>query len=774
MGIKIIFFFLSVTFFYIEGYLIFGIWFRGKRSAYLKIFFVMGLMFSVWALFNGISVLLSEDLYQQIYPYYFSVACILPSVLLLYILYFTGSRFARSRTVLAALIVISALDAFVLFTNPWHYEFIAGYDGLLPIGGRWFPVHAIMNYSVLLTSYIVLFRYIIKNIRKSPSLLVVGFALVCPIIFNILYTFDIMNLGFDITPFTFLLTFIAFSVYSARLRLFDNRSAAFTNLFSTLSESFLIVDKTGYVTDANPSFRNAFPALTLKPDKTTIEDVVYFFESIAVEQNPVDVIKRFGSSADEIHNAEISLLQDGSLLFYVLSKNNIFERAQYVGFILTLTNVTNNQRTKQMIKEINKKNERLQELKDIAESASRAKSEFLSTMSHEMRTPMNAIIGMTVIGKRADDIDKKNIALNKIEDASSHLLGVINDVLDMAKIEANKLELASVEYNFEKMLQKVLTVVNFRVDEKKQTLHVNVDNAIPRFVIGDDQRLAQVITNLMFNAIKFTPEGGNIRLGISLNEEIDESCELRIEVADNGIGISPEQQKKLFQVFGQAESGISREYGGSGLGLIISKRIIELMGGSIKVESELGKGARFTFTAKVLRAEKSDAYEYSSPVHKQSESVSGTEGEFTGRRLLLAEDIEINREILITLLENTGLIIDCAENGKEALDMIEASSGKYDIIFMDVQMPKMDGHESTRRIRAIEAEFAEKLSGASFSEGETRSNNRNLPKQIPIIAMTANVFKDDIEACLEAGMNDHLGKPLDIEKVFEKLRKYLL
>ncbi|MDR0306913.1 MAG: response regulator [Chitinispirillales bacterium] len=389
-----------------------------------------------------------------------------------------------------------------------------------------------------------------------------------------------------------------------------------------------------------------------------------------------------------------------------------------------------------------------------ANAASRAKGDFLSNMSHEMRTPLNAIIGMTVVGKNAGSIERKDDALDKIKNASGHLLGVINDVLDMAKIEANKLELVSVEYDFGKTIQKIVTVISFRVNEKLQILSVNIDKNIPLFIRGDDQRLAQVITNLLSNAVKFTPKGGKIYLGVSLIGEDGENCELRIEVTDNGIGISPEQQEKLFLAFEQADSGTSREYGGTGLGLVISKRIIELMGGKIWIESELGKGARFIFTIKAKYGKKNeDLIKESLETDSVTENNAENTCKLDGKRLLVAEDIEINREILTALLEDTGLIIDCAGNGKEALDMVATDPEKYDIVFMDIQMPKMDGLEATRQIRAL----------------PVRQRGR-----LPIIAMTANVFKDDIEACLAAGMDEHLGKPLDIDKVLETLRKYLI
>ncbi|MCL2099480.1 MAG: ATP-binding protein [Oscillospiraceae bacterium] len=401
----------------------------------------------------------------------------------------------------------------------------------------------------------------------------------------------------------------------------------------------------------------------------------------------------------------------------------------------------------ELIKEIEYQNKKVIE-------ASRAKSNFLSSMSHEMRTPMNAIIGMTTIGKKAKTIEEKEYALNKIEAASSHLLGVINDILDMSKIEADKLNLAPVEFDFMNMIQNVVSIVNFRMEEKEHKFTMDIDENIPDFTIGDDQRIAQVITNLMSNAVKFTPRGGRIYLGASLLEKTGNICELRIEVSDSGIGIAPDKQKKLFQAFEQAESGTSREYGGTGLGLVISKRIIELMEGTIWIESELGKGAKFIFTVK-LRCGENFAGEYHGTEQTRDfdiKEIKYEDNRFEGKKILLAEDIEINREIFISLLEDTGIKIDCAENGQEALDMVRADPGGYDIVIMDVQMPKMDGYQATRAIRALPA-----LQGV----------------KLPIVAMTANVFKSDIEECFTAGMDDYLGKPINVEKVFEVLRKYL-
>jgi PAS domain S-box-containing protein len=526
--------------------------------------------------------------------------------------------------------------------------------------------------------------------------------------------------------------------------------------------------------------------------------------------------------------------------------------------------------------------------REEAERASTAKGAFLANMSHEMRTPMNAIIGMTTIARSSPDTEKKDYCLDKIEDASTHLLGVINDILDMSKIEANKLELAPANFNFEKMLQKTVNVINFRVEEKHQNLAVRIDEAVPYNLFGDDQRLAQVITNLLSNAVKFTPEYGSIRLNVCLLGKEDDLYTIRIEVADSGIGISEEQQSRLFSSFEQADSGTSRKFGGTGLGLAISKRIVEMMGGSIRIESEIGKGASFIFTVQLREGEQDsgrllmdgvnwntmrilavddapeileyfvsiarqlgvncdvapggeeaaamirrnghydiyfidwkmpgmDGIELTRRIKERSADksviimISATEwnliedeakaagvdkflpkplfpsaiaeclneclgtdtppgsgdeqpdggiDSFDGYRVILAEDVEINREIVLALLEPTMLTIECAENGEEAVSLFSAAPEKYDMIFMDLQMPKMDGYEATRRIRA-------------FEEERRKKTTPEFPREIPIIAMTANVFREDIEKCIQAGMNGHIGKPLDLNDVLQKLRAHL-
>ena len=520
---------------------------------------------------------------------------------------------------------------------------------------------------------------------------------------------------------------------------------------------------------------------------------------------------------------------------------------------------------------------------DEAKEASLAKSNFLANMSHEIRTPMNAIIGMTNIGKSSPDLPRKDYSFDRISSASQHLLGVINDILDISKIEAGKFELSQADFNFETMLRRVVLINNFRVEEKKQTLTVYIDHDMPKLFYGDEQRLAQVITNLLSNAVKFTPEGGIISIEAELSDENSaaasdgsDNCCIKISVKDSGIGISPEQQAKLFKAFNQAENDTTRKFGGTGLGLAISRNIVEMMNGRIWIDSELGKGATFTFTAKIksiseeeyiipdwkgvsilavdddltildyfkeiverfgaccdvemsgedairnvqqkgeydfyfvdyrlpgidgmelTRILKSEYIERGKgvvilmsvtewsiieddaktsgidrfiskplfpsaiieiidsylniPEETSEDEMAGNTDTFENKCILIAEDIDINREIAIAILEPTKIGVDCAENGKQAVDMFIASPDKYCLILMDLQMPEMDGYEAARTIR-----------NAGVPEGKT----------IPIIAMTANVFREDVERCLSVGMNDHIGKPIDFDELIGKLTYYI-
>ena len=404
---------------------------------------------------------------------------------------------------------------------------------------------------------------------------------------------------------------------------------------------------------------------------------------------------------------------------------------------------------------------------DEANRANRAKSDFLANMSHEIRTPLNAVIGMSAIARGAQELSKIHYCMEKIEESSTHLLGLINDILDMSKIEADRFELSFSEFNYDRMITRIEDMMRFKFEEKGIDFTVNNDNAIPYSLIGDEQRLSQVIMNLLSNAVKFTPDDGTVTFSATLKSSLEDTNIIKFSVKDSGIGIdlSSEQKRRLFMPFSQADNSISRKFGGTGLGLAISKRIVEMMGGDIKVESEPGKGSEFIFTIRAKTgAEEKRKQPRPRGLHPETANAAqGTPGkqagkaesgavDFTGKTIMLVEDIALNREIVIELLEGTGVSIVTAENGAEAIEQFNLDPYNYDMIFMDVHMPVMDGYEATRQIRSLEMPNA---------------------RTIPIVAMTANVFKDDVDKCIAAGMNDHVGKPIDLELVIEKITKYV-
>jgi signal transduction histidine kinase/DNA-binding response OmpR family regulator len=546
------------------------------------------------------------------------------------------------------------------------------------------------------------------------------------------------------------------------------------------------------------------------------------------------------------------------------------------------------QRLNAMISNMRDMNKRSTEHLNAAEFANRSKSDFLSRMSHEIRSPMNAIIGMTQIAKASNSAEKVRDCLLKIDNASKHLLALINDVLDMSKIEANKFELSLEEFSLDKALNKIYDMMYIKAEEKKQALSLTIDKKLPEYVVSDELRFSQVITNLLSNAVKFTDEGGKIDINVRMANSNGMEYTLRVDVKDTGIGLSRDHIDKLFKPFEQGDGSISRKFGGTGLGLAINKRIIEMMNGDITVESILGKGSVFSFTAKVQRgtgaaadakrerdqmlrsvqakdmrilvvddSEETNEYttyvlttlgfkcdlardgaeavdaaamamsegrpydiifmDYMMPkldgieaakrireltgenisivmvsmydwkefeqrareagiikcvskpispstvldsisevmptcvIKNNGAAVSPPSVGFSGNTILLVEDIDVNREIIAAFLEETKVNIDIAVNGVEAVKKFSETPDKYDIVLMDIQMPEMDGFEATRRIRALDIPKA---------------------KSIPIVAMTANALSEDVQKCKEAGMNDHLAKPVDPEMLMFKLNDF--
>jgi Signal transduction histidine kinase len=385
----------------------------------------------------------------------------------------------------------------------------------------------------------------------------------------------------------------------------------------------------------------------------------------------------------------------------------------------------------------------------LAEASNLAQRDFLARMSHEIRTPMNGVLGMTQLAQNAKTEAQRMEYLGKIHASASLLLGIINDILDISKIEAGKMEIEAHAFKFMDTIDNIRDLMTPRTDEKNLALVISVEDSVPEMVVGDSLRISQILFNIVGNAVKFTQEG-SVTLRVSAQEAAENKLQLNFSVEDTGIGMDDQQQQAVFKSFTQADSSTARKFGGSGLGLSISKALIELMGGEIGVTSTLSKGSTFRYT---IFAEN---YEGGEEQELDEQSAAAPLQSYEGFTVLLVEDNEINQEIAKAILEDMGLTVDIANDGREGVAAFEAKT--YDLIFMDIRMPVMDGIEATQEIREIERK--------SVKFGYT-------PPHTPIIAITANVMQADRDATSAVGMDGHISKPIVIEEIRAILKKML-
>ena len=548
-----------------------------------------------------------------------------------------------------------------------------------------------------------------------------------------------------------------------------------------------MLDNDGNITYTNQKedkfFRNYFLLKHLKGDQAiTEEEADSLQKKLDGREQGVELVESdkpyyLGYCPIENNNTMLICIVEKSVVDNVLrdyQKTIVFETILMAGFILLLFaglfysisrrslaeqkaeyEKRNNEIQTQAMKEMEESNKKLKKAKDIttealqtAENANKAKTDFLSNMSHDIRTPMNAIIGMTSL-IRHDAGNKAKVIeyADKIDISSQHLLGIINDVLDMSKIEAGKTVFKYTDFSILDFITELNTIFHSQIDEKNQTLTIIKENIRHEWVNGDQVHLMQIFSNLVSNAVKYTQEGGKIQF---LVEECETKSSVyakyRFLVSDNGIGMSADFKETIFDAFTRAESSVTNKIQGTGLGMAITKNLVEAMGGTIDVESELGQGSCFEVLIDLRIAEDRKVV-----LTAQEEIDEPDSNTLKGMRFLCAEDNELNAEILMELLKIEGAECIICENGERVLEAFEQSApGDYDMILMDVQMPVMNGYDATRAIRRSTHELA---------------------KTIPIIAMTANAFSEDIQYSLAAGMNAHISKPVDMKTLEKTIRR---
>jgi len=527
------------------------------------------------------------------------------------------------------------------------------------------------------------------------------------------------------------------------------RTAFFETLINTSTDGVIVVDSQGRKILQN---RQAVALWKIPEEIANDPDdrrQVHFVMNRTVDSVMfVEKVRYLYAHPEETSQDEI-VLKDGTILERY-SAPVIDNEGRFFGRIWSFRDITERrlaakeleQHRRHLEELVASRTVELEQAKNTAEAANLAKSTFLSNMSHEIRTPMNAILGMATLLRRSGISETQSNFLDKIKTASDHLLNVINNILDLSKIEAGKFSIEAAPVSISSVLGNVASILSVRVHAKGLRLNVESD-LFPSNLEGDPTRLQQALLNYAANAAKFT-ETGSVTLRAINTQETDDWLRVRFEVTDTGIGIPPDVRSRLFSAFEQADNSDTRRYGGTGLGLVITRRLAELMGGEAGLESIPGSGSTFWFTAYLKRKERRNEHQAVAPVDAEALILQ----RYRGRRVLLVDDDPTNLEVARVFLEESGLLVDTAEDGLSALS--HARETDYAVILMDMQMPGVDGLEATRRIRQLE--------------------NR---QATPIVAMTANAYAEDKARCLEAGMNAFLVKPFEAEALFSILLVHL-
>lgn len=705
-------------------------WLRRSAPGARYMFYMM-LFAALWGLsdfLSDISSVNADKIFWENVSYIGIV--IIPVMWLIFTLQYTKLERYLTRRNLALLSLIPLITLVMVGTNDLHH-FMATEIGfrkagelniLTPSFGWWFWIHAVYSYSLLLLGMIILIRKLITmpRIFRIQTGIVLA-AIVIPFLGNVLYTFKVSP-SYPIDPTTFSFTFTGIVCFWGmfRYKLFDMIPTARNAVIDDMSAVLIVLDNRNHIIDMNLAAKRIFGGfeedLTGKPIMEVIGEWSAYFG-------------RYGhvQTAEE----KISLDTEDGKLWFDLKITPIFDnKARSIGRSIILYDITKLETAIHDL-EISRK---------AAEDASKAKSRFLATMSHEIRTPLNGIVGMAELLASSDSAEEQKAYLQVLQSCSDSLLGVINEILDFSKIEAGKMELDRSSFSLSSLMDITVRAFVHQTAGKDLKLTCDISPGIPEKLAGDPGKLRQILVNLIGNAVKFT-EQGEIEVKAELAKDEGRQVVVLFSVRDTGTGIPEDQISSLFQSFHQIDGSFTRKYGGTGLGLVIVKSLVEMMGGNVNVESKPGEGSRFYFSIP-----------FEIPENEEVRVLPGAGIEFPDREIsiLLAEDNMANRMLMVKLLEKKNLKADIAENGKMVLDKLKEKA--FDLILMDIQMPEMDGYETT---------------------GTIRKNEEDTGRHIPIIALTANATEEDRDRCMSTGMDDYLAKPVKPQRLYECLKRHI-
>ncbi|MCT4564239.1 MAG: ATP-binding protein [Maledivibacter sp.] len=639
---------------------------------------------------------------------------------------YTNRKKLHDKRTILLLMIIPVLTLIIMITNGFHglfresIQFIK-IDNVEIINsklGVWFWFNAIYSYLLIWAGLILLlvkFINLPKLYRKQARVIIAGTSI--PLIWNILYLLFYKDVIYvDITPLAFSLTGIIIFWGLFRYKLLDLVPIARELVFESIEDMVIVLDNNKRIVDMNFSAKK----------------ILGHNEFKIIGSSASEILSKLMGLTDrniEIVDKNIILTYKDEKRYFELRDTQIYDkRNKAIGSLILLHDITEHKRIM----------EQLRASREKAEAANRAKSNFLANMSHEIRTPMNGVLGMIDLMKSSQIDEEQKANLEIMKNSAHALLTILNDILDYSKVEAGKMELENTDFNVKKMVKDIVKIFSYQASEKNINLSWDIDKEIPDMLVGDPLRLRQIISNLISNSVKFTPNKGCIEATVKGIKKNSEEIVLQFVIKDTGIGIPKEKIKNLFNSFEQIDSSRTRKYGGTGLGLAIVKRLVELMKGSIKVESELNKGSKFSIN---IPFHTSDQYIKT----KEKVKVPIING-MKDINILLAEDNKVNQLIMKKMFVKRGWEVTIAEDGQMVLQELENKN--FDIIFMDIQMPILDGYETTIEIRK---------KGIST----------------PIIALTANAMEEDRQKCLNSGMDDFISKPVIYSNIAEIMNKYV-